>query len=617
MKKLILSLIVAGASCSAFQSHAIEGLTIQPQNGNIVLTWPSTSASTYIVQYRDAFDTNHPWQTLQSGLSGNDGTTSYTDPGRVPIPPAGGSGQNMATRSPMLATDGSTTDTGIIMPPMPPLPPGLTIGSDGTVTLATMGMATADAGLPSPGPIGQVNTNPPVPPTCRFYRVVESGVKLYGITDGMVLSNYLSLPVELGNDSGSISSISLLCDEVPIPNATLIPPFNYPLVFALNTLLLTNGAHQITASAQWDGPNGIVGEAESAPISVVVSNEVSFENWMPLYGELGDSLLVRATSAHTNTQWWVDIYSISGGNYTYIGTLGGHTYDGNIYCPWNLVGPHGESYSSSDGFAFEVSTEYADPPAPPTYKVKDPWPGKGAWAAVCQHAWDNSLDTESIYSELSGFVGVAKDAMNCTVLPTPNSDNDPYALTFDANNSQGDTDWANFRQALFNPATRNLLYFGHGGQGGLGYNATTTNRYISVKEISANLHTLPNGQTNRHGFRFVFIDACATSEGLIPEAFGIIHKENVPGGNYTDSSLRYSAYAGWPNDKSIGILSGRYPNYNHINYILHLETEMILYGRGIKDAAIRACHYNDVSGIGEKDLKVYGYWDLTIGAFNQ
>ena len=102
----------------------------------------------------------------------------------------------------------------------------------------------------------------------------------------------------------------------------------------------------------------------------------------------------------------------------------------------------------------------------------------------------------------------------------------------------------------------------------------------------------------------------------MPESFGIFHRENVPAIDYIASSTRFSAYVGWPTEKVIGLIDGRYPNYDHVKFIQWIQYEL-LSGRTIKDAIIHASHYSDVHGsFGENALKVFGYWDLSIGAFN-
>lgn len=103
----------------------------------------------------------------------------------------------------------------------------------------------------------------------------------------------------------------------------------------------------------------------------------------------------------------------------------------------------------------------------------------------------------------------------------------------------------------------------------------------------------------------------------MPESFGILHRENVLAGDYVDSSTRFSVYVGWPKDKFIGILAGSYINYDHVSFIQDIQTEMIIYGRTIKDAIINASNYADTHGsFGPDDLVVYGFWNLTVGGYN-
>lgn len=131
------------------------------------------------------------------------------------------------------------------------------------------------------------------------------------------------------------------------------------------------------------------------------------------------------------------------------------------------------------------------------------------------------------------------------------------------------------------------------------------------------LHTIPAGQTNRHAFRFVFIDGCSTAAGSLCESFGIKHDENVGSAYYGAASIRPSAYVGWSSDKAIDFIFGSAVNYDHINYMNDVQKEMVIDGRGIHDATLNAANYPDVHAfINTSELKVYGYWDLSFAAFN-
>ncbi len=246
-----------------------------------------------------------------------------------------------------------------------------------------------------------------------FYQVARDGAHLVGITNGMTLSGIITIPIEVANSFGTLSTVSLTENDSPVGNSIQNAPFNLPLALTVDTTQMSNGVHQISASARWDvfgsstneESGGEPAEADSPPISVTISNEISYPNWMPEFGELGNSLLIRATSAHTNVDWYIDVYD---SQYSYIGTFGGHTDDGDISVAWNLVGPDGVAHTNDNFFIFYITTPFADPPTSPIYKHWEQWSGHGAWVAVAQHAWDNYLNSDLLYAELSGFIGGAK-----------------------------------------------------------------------------------------------------------------------------------------------------------------------------------------------------------------
>jgi hypothetical protein len=410
--------------------------------------------------------------------------------------------------------------------------------------------------------------------------------------------------------------MSLTEDDSPVGNSIQTAPLVLPLALVVDTTRMSNGIHQVSANARWDDTNGGLWEADSPPVSVTVSNEVSFPNWMPQFGELGNSLLIRATSAHTNTDWQIDVYD---SQYAYVGSFVGHTDDGDISAAWNLVDYYGVAHTNDNFFICEISTEYMDPVTPPIYRHWEQWTGHGAWVVVAQHAWDNYHDVDLLYGELSGFISGAQ-GQSWPVLPSPQGQNDygsylAYGLTFGAENPQGDADWQNFRNALYDSRSRNLVYFGHGGPNGIGQNPANTNRFITSAEIADRLHTIPIGQTNSHSFRFVFLDGCSTATGNLPEAFGMIHREDVDGGDYANASMRYSAFVGWPKDKMIGFLQGGgYVDTDHVSFIANIQTWMLL-GQPIKQAISSAASASGGS-FNADSLKVYGYWGLGFGTQN-
>jgi hypothetical protein len=662
---------VALSFASAIHTFAIEGLKISVQSSNAVLSWPSTNTETYIVQYRPTLTPDSSWQTLADNLAAANSTniTRFVHSNSVQYAPAGsgGGGGNIALLAPSGMSDASSmmSATATATPAMPmaipangsggavPLaiyPPGFDLSgftifdpvtgesvsgngysvSPSLMSRAQISSAQDDEIQPldaSPNGVNSVTNT-------GFYRVVRDGAHLFGITNGMNLSGVVTIPVEVANGYGTLDALSLTEDEAPVYGATSqTSPISLPLQLTVDTTQMSNGVHQISASARWDDTNGGLWEADSSPVTVNVYNEITFPNWMPRFGELGNSLMLTVQSAHTDADWWIDIYD---SQYAYIGTFAGHTYDGNIEGAWNLLGPYNE-FHGDDTFHFVVTTEWtsslaqqqggaspaatgtASAVAPRLWKATDPWTGPGGWVGVAQHAFDNLIDHDLMYAELGGFVGAAQN-VGWQVSPPPYTDgNDnlsPFAINFQNGSEVGD--WATFRSALYNPNSRNLVYFGHGGPYGLGYNQANTNVSISAKEIGNVLHTIPDNQTNRHAFRFVFLDGCSTAKGTLPEAFGIIHKPITDVDYYAGASIRPSAFVGWSANKYVSLLFTPYINYAHVNFISHIQTQMLAFGWGLQESIDFAANQPDVYWpfIWTGQFKVFGFTDLHYGQYN-
>lgn len=106
----------------------------------------------------------------------------------------------------------------------------------------------------------------------------------------------------------------------------------------------------------------------------------------------------------------------------------------------------------------------------------------------------------------------------------------------------------------------------------------------------------------------VILDGCSTGRGTLPESFGIIHQENVPGSYYADASLRPSAFAGWSADKYVGFLEGAAVSWDHI-YFIQLIQEYMALGNGIKTSVNMPAACLNVSGLCPANLR---YSDVGI-----
>ncbi|HWD92489.1 MAG TPA: hypothetical protein VG938_09070 [Verrucomicrobiae bacterium] len=644
MKKTIQGLFLTTSLLLTTHAFAIEGLTVSVQCTNVILSWPclDDGSEQFIIQYRPTLQATDSWQTLETSLPAVYGTNQmwYTNYGVVlnPVNCDGGmeemmveGGGGMMLSSSQPAVPLATPNGGGDSVPVKLYPTGfdfsnftITVPGTAGILSGSQFMAEDEDGPPDPGggdetPSGDTNS---VPPDVGFYRVVRVGPHLMGITNGQVLSGVVQIPVEIGGaQDGQLANVTLTENDSPIGNSIHSAPFELPVpIMTLDTTRMTNGVHQIAAIASWDIPldtndeGGGNYEYDCPPITVTVSNEISFPGWFDTFGELGDTLLISAVSAHTNVDYDIDIF---GANAGYIGTISGHSDDGNIYGYWDLIGPPPDSivYTNEPWFQFEISTPYIDPPTPKTYKQVDPWPGNGGFVMACQHAWDSTIDSDLLYGEYGQFLSGAIGS-SFPVGPTP-AGGEPFAIHLESLTVDSGPDWHTLRTYLYNSISRNFVYMGHGGPNGIGHDQSTTNHSIRASEIGNILHTIPAGQTNRHAFRFVFIDGCSTAAGSLCASFGIRHDENVQQIDYINASMRPSAFVGWSAVKFINFLSGAAVNYDHINYINDVQKEMVVDGRGIHDAVINAANYPDVHAfINTSELKVYGYWDLSFTAFN-
>lgn len=528
--KTIRQTIVVGIAMMllfALRTFAIEGLKVSVQSSNAVLSWPSTNDETFIVQYRPTMNSTSTWLMVTSSLPADavSNLTFFVHAGSVQYPPPG---------------SGSSTNGGGGFP-MPP--EGGTNSSSGSTN-----------GFQS---------------TVGFYRVVRTGVHLVGITNGMTLSGVISIPVEVGTDAGDLVTVSVREDGSPVGNSPTVAPFPGPLNVVLDTTVMSNGVHQISGYASWvsggDEGSGTGVDAESPTITINVYNEISFPSWIEQFGELNDSVLITAQSAHTNADWTVDVY---GSNAGYIGTFSGHTTDGSIYGWWDLVGPGGVAYTNEAYFQFVFATVYDDglpsrparnklvpstPVPKKTYRQTDNWVGKGMWVVANQQAWEGLLGADLLDIATDGFVVIA-DGGGLTTRPTHQS-GEAFRIQFGSGTptSTKAGQWQSLRNALFHPESRNFFYLGHGSPNGIGASSNAP-LFISASAISTNLHTIPAGQTNRHAYRFVFLYGCETASGTLPESFGVIHRENVPLVDFGNAALTPNTFVGWNKKQEAGIV---------------------------------------------------------------
>jgi len=641
---------------TAVHTLAIEGLKLTLQCQDVVLTWPSVEGETYIVQYRPSLDTNSTWQTLTASLPAETGTTNTTfihsnvvqmaqcANGDSFAPLASSGSENSLIAEP---TEEAAPPEPLAFPnngagepvPLMLFPPGFDLTGytivdplSGTVVSGAAFMQASSSLDPSDPPLeegdGGTNGVPEFDSETGFYRVVRNGVYLYGLTNGMTLSGSVTFPVEVGAVSGELTSVSIHESGSPVGDSQLIAPFTNSLNLILDTTSMSNGMHVINGHAFWN-PVGSEGEglpieAESEAILVNIYNEVSFPDWIEHFGELGDSVFVGAQLGHPDALYYIDIF---GSSASYIGTLSGETHDGRIYGWWNLVGPDETLHNDQEYFDFVFTSVYDDglespaqnrtvissPVTKRTYRQNDNWTGPGMWVVANQQAWQDKVGSDNLDTATDSFIALA-DGLGLTARP-----NHPLGEAFrlqygnDVSGATKAAQWQLFRSAIYDSSSRNLFYFGHGGPDRIGQ-GPGTNLFITASEIASRLFTIPSGQTNRHAYRFVFLYGCETASGTLPESFGILHRQNVPGEYYVDAALTKSAFIGWEYDQSAAY--GDSTVTDNANFIQHFLQEWSS-GFGVYDALQRAKNnYSDVGFIQISKLKVYGYWELRPNSGN-
>lgn len=277
---------------SAVHSFAIEGIQVSVQSSNVVLSWPSATNETYIVQYLPALQSTNSWLTLTDGFPAtlNTNLTVFVESNAV-SPPVW-----------LTNTSSGGTNSGGI-----PLPPG------GTNSSGLYGL-----------------------PTTGFYRVVRDGVHIFGLTNGEVLSGTIQQPIEFAVDAtDEIIGVSFYdTNQNPVIGAHAMPGPGGGWILNWNTTQSANGNYAIEAELDLAGTNDPV---VSVPVTVTVSNLFSFPNYLTqLYGS---QMWIYAQTV-PNALVELDMYDE---NTNYIGTFE-PTSDGNgvISFIWNLTDPNGQ-----------------------------------------------------------------------------------------------------------------------------------------------------------------------------------------------------------------------------------------------------------------------------------
>ncbi len=630
------------AASAAVHTFGIEGLKLRIHCPDVVLSWPSVEDETYMVQYRETLDTNSVWIWLTNSLPAEVGTnlTIFIHSNRVDCPTGqifgmmfngggGGAGESETEDAqesekptvPMVASK----DTSRPPVPLGIYPPGIDltgytiIWPDGSTDEWSKELVEKWRASQ------QEESNGPEPedagggPGCGFYRVVRTGLHLFGVTNGTVLSGEVTLPVEIGFDDGiEFDGFFVMVGDtnqtVPANGLEFQEVTNgLPRFVLWDTRQVTNGSYQVFLGAQW-GETQIY---ESPPVTVIVSNAI----WLPdSWNVAGYYINVEAQSIYTNGTYDVEIFDDTGFQILQVSgtndSEGFITYGGARGFGVENFDQNGEIYPSVS-YAVVVTAAAAGGGSSATTTniiwTEFKWPTQGVgwtkFAIGYQPIFGNpALGSPNAVALQSMIQLVYASAQARPGFPEGQRvirghDQNPNELW-----SQGD-----FTQLLVpdlrDDQVRNLYYFGHGATKHIGEKGVP--RFLSIDDFNFVLRNNfkdPLAGTNAHPFRFVWLDGCYTAKGNLCKAFGIPKEQNVSSNRFDARGLRYRTFMGWTGGHLIAV--GAF-NTSHATFVGDFWDRWPMNNTNGRPNSVREAHaYAGRNWETSEKLRVYGYEGL-------
>ena len=628
----------------AAETRAIEGLRISVVQSNVVLGWPSRTNETFIVQWRAAFDTNTPWTTLATNhLAANDTNwTVFTHtnqiPGNTNLTTMGGGGGGSGCPPPMMMATATPTasspDADKVnkeklkkndLPPVPWDPASWTTAK----TPKKNGPIQA-----FDEPVGDPNA----PTSQGFYRVVRTGLSIFGITNGSVLTQSVELPIEVGLiDFGDLASVVLGETNGHSLGGFIHEERSGLTVGKWRTGYSSNGTYVLQATAH-------LGEAPastyfSAPTIVVVSNLFSFVDPIPVAGFV---MLFETKTVLTSGTFTVHVYGEGspdasnqilsfGGIISATGQLLVDIGNGTFY-PGVQIDMSDNNGNQRPDKNFTVAI-LAQVGGGQTQAVTNVVPTEMLWPTNTLYVSGGriigptkfTIGFQPIYGDasLTGQSAVTLQHLISAIYTA--AETRPFGLGARPGGNQSvnalwnENDFTSWLTSdIRDYEVRNLFYFGHGNPKFIGTTkplgvGRPTPGKITVADLRQVLGT-------NHPYRFVFLYGCNTATGDIPLAFGI-PKEKMTRSDFADRGLRARAFVGFKNTQWTGIV-GTMPT-DHATFIgQFFEAWQGTYPtghpragqpRGLKDALIlgaQSGNTNKPVWSGYNDLKIYGAEDL-------
>lgn len=557
IRRAIVGAVVLLLLTSAVHSFAIEGIQVSVQSSNVVLSWPSATNETYIVQYLPALLSTNSWLTLTDGFPAalNTNLTVFVD--------------SNAVSPPVWMTNtsgGSSTNIGGL-----PLPPGGT-NSSGLYAL----------------------------PSTGFYRVVRDGVHIFGLTNGEVLSGTIQQPIEFAvGTTDEIIGVSFYdTNDDPIIGSYAAPGPGGGWILNWNTTLSANGNYAIEAQLDFQGTNDPV---VSVPVTVTVSNLFSFPNYLTqlygsqmwIYAQTIPNADVEIDMYDENTNYLFSFYPVSDANGVISGiwdlTDGqGNTYnDTNFFGVWTVVSSPGISQSLNTKTVNSASPNFPLPTAKltPVKKIRpdgtspsigSPASGSTVWSNEPKWTpnkdWvvgvgdvDSQVPYQFVYGgttspqQYGGIIGALQmPSINAVIAPGSSYDSifDPIQIVSDANTRSNLLAFLTSQ----NPRYENFFWFGYGA-GGTSISAREQATAITGMQLA---QALNNGvfikwganvyDYAQHPYRFAWVDSInpygegniGAPPGNFCEAFAI-PAQDLSTNNFIAGGILSRAYLGYKN----------------------------------------------------------------------
>jgi hypothetical protein len=583
--KLIKYIATALLAFAPSELEAVENLRIEVQGSNAVLSWPSATGDTYIVEYRERFIPETPWQTLASNYPAKSETnqTIFIHSNVVAYPPPCGTNTTNVLVGPpgfdgmstigaevgslFQSKDGELSTLEELLPyPWNPRYQPQGLRSDTAVT------ESAPGGDPCPSATNSTG----------FYRVVKVGVTFFGITNRTLVRGQVTLPIEIGLDttlpleSVSASAGTNSSENVPLQGFSITTFAAGGIQASWDTTQTTNGAYQINIAAQLGGER----ISNSPPVTLLVSNDVWFPDSFNMYGYFVE---VQAQSVHANGTYHVEIYDDTGFNIVSLDgpldSAGYVTFDGiRGFRVRNYDPDTFEQYPSIFHRVVLTTTRAGGQNLPGATAVatnflwhEDPWPSNTvdnfytqfaiAYQPVFGNPANGGVSAVALQTMVQSWYGLAEARAGDLGVVRGGSQY-PFELWTQL-------DFTSLLTDLDNDEVRNFFYFGHGSAETIGQRSMNPPRYLDKANLNLGLNNFPHiSPYGWHPYRFVFLDGCNTAKGDLCKVFGIPKERNVPGSRFSNKGLRYRAFMGWDKPLIVG-WAGAIDN-THVNFMTKL-----------------------------------------------